>query len=82
MVVWRLFRRILSLYLGIGFLLGLVAGFSRMFVHIVHGLEPGEYGPALGDAALWGLMRLGLWPWQFWTGVITGDRTLLGWLLA
>ena len=78
----RLLRRVLSLYLGIGFLLGLVAGFSRMFVHVVHGLGPGEFGPALGDAALWAFMRLWLWPWQFWTEVLEGDRTVLGWLLA
>ena len=78
----RLLRRILAVYLGIGLLLGLVAGFSRMFVHVVHGLGPGEFAPALGDAAMWGLMRLGLWPWQFWMQVVEGERTLLGWLLA
>ncbi|MCY4229614.1 MAG: hypothetical protein OXF26_01775 [Alphaproteobacteria bacterium] len=77
-----LFRVILSLYLGIGLLLGLVAGFSRLFVHVAHGLGPGEFVPALGDATLWGLMRLGFWPWQFWTQVVAGERTLLGWLLA
>jgi len=81
-VMPRLLRLVLSLYLGIGFLLGMVAGFSRMVIHIIHGLEPGEYGSALGDAALWGVLRLGLWPWQFWTGVVEGNRTLLGWLLA
>ncbi len=80
--MFTLLRRILSLYLGIGFLLGLVAGFSRLFVRVVHGLGPGEFGPALGDAALWAFMRLWLWPWQFWTEVVEGERTLLGWLLA
>lgn len=78
----RLLRRILTLYLGIGFLLGLVAGFSRLFVHVAHGLGPGEFAPALGDAALWAFTRLWLWPWQFWTQVVEGERTIIGWLLA
>ncbi len=80
--MFTLLRRIFAIYLGIGLLLGLVAGFSRLFVHVVHGLGPGEFVPALGDAAVWGLMRLGLWPWQFWSQVVAGERTLLGWLLA
>ena len=39
--MFTLLRRILSLYLGIGFLLGLVAGFSRLFVHVAHGPRAG-----------------------------------------
>ncbi len=78
----RLLRHILSVYLWIGFALGLLAGFGRMFAHIVHGVEAGGYGAAIGDAALAGLLRWGLWPWHLWTGVIAGDRTLFGWLLA
>ena len=40
--MFTLLRRIFAIYLGIGLLLGLVAGFSRLFVHVVHGRVHGS----------------------------------------